>query len=104
MWDIHDETNIMDIRGNCTRRPIRINQYGQVSLSNYIDTKVGFSLKQEYKHVEFKELRTLYKHEMFFLRTEVIEGLELIKYNWRKSLSADATRKKVLENQVNTAR
>ena len=41
---------------------------------------------------------------MFFLRIEVIEGLELIKYNWRKSLSADATRKKALENQVNTAR
>ena len=41
---------------------------------------------------------------MFFPRMEVIEGLELIKYNWRKSLSADATRKKVLENQVNTAR
>ena len=104
MWDIHDETNIMDIRGNCTRRPIRINQYGQVSLSKYIDTKIGFSLKQEYKHVNFKELRTLYKHEMFFLRIEVIEGLELIKYDWRKSLSADATRKKALENQVNTAR
>ena len=104
MWDIQDETNIMDINGNCTRRPIRINQYGQVSLSKYIDTKIGFSLKQEYKHVEFKELRTLYKHEMFFLRIEVIEGLESIKYNWRKSLPADATRKKVLENQVNTAR
>ena len=104
MWDILDETNIMDIRGNCTRRPIRINQYGQVSLSNYIDTKVGFSLKQEYKHDEFEELHSLYKHEMFFLRIEVIEGLELIKYNWRKSLSADATRKKALENQVNTAR
>ena len=61
-WDINDETNIMDIRGNCRRRPIRINQYGQVSLSNYIDTKEGFSLILENRSIKlssFKEIHPL---------------------------------------------
>ena len=58
----------------------------------HIDTKAGFSLilqNRSIKMSSFKEILPLRKHEMFFLRMKVIDGLELIKYNWRKSLFAD---------------